>query len=62
MGYIENSNLDRIEKRLNRQRQEDYDDYFDSEESFLSIKVTILVLLFATGKFSVTTVLAWKLE
>ena len=40
MNYVENSNLDRLEKRLKSRRQEEYsDDYFESEEAMMSIKV-----------------------
>ena len=41
MNYVENNNLDRLEKRLKSRRQEDYsDDYFESEEAMMSIKVS----------------------
>ena len=43
MNYVENSNLDRLEKRLKSRRQEDFsDDYFESEEAMMSIKVSLL--------------------
>ena len=43
MNYVENNNLDRLEKRLKSRRQEDYsDDYFESEEAMMSIKVSLL--------------------
>ena len=42
MNYVENNNLDRLEKRLKSRRQEDYsDDYFESEEAMMSIKVSL---------------------